>query len=49
MCHDATPYRAGGGTAVEIAAVCRPTQRRTVSGSKPALQPETSESYIHHD
>ena len=39
-------YRAGGGTAAEITAACRPTQRRTISGGNPGLQPETSDSYF---
>jgi iron complex outermembrane receptor protein len=39
-------YRAGGGTAAEITAVCRPTLRRSSNGGNPSLKPETSESYF---
>ena len=39
-------YRAGGGTAAEITAVCRSTQRRSVNGGNPGLQPETSDSWF---
>jgi iron complex outermembrane recepter protein len=39
-------YRAGGGTATEVTAACRPVQRRTVSGGNPGLLPETSDSWF---
>ena len=39
-------YRGGGGTAQEIAAICRPIQRRTSAGGNPELGPETSESWF---
>jgi outer membrane receptor protein involved in Fe transport len=39
-------YRAGGGTATEVAGICRPLQYRTVSGGNPNLEPETSKSWF---
>ena len=39
-------YRAVGGTAAETTAVSRSTQRRSINGDNPGLQPETSASWF---